>query len=1061
MSDIHFPTYAKNRIGTVAVAALLVVASCVSTVGASPPESDTSVAVDFQRDVMPLLSGRCFTCHGPDEETREGGLRLDLPESATTESDSGEIAIVPGDIEASEMLRRISSSDLAERMPPAHSGKTLSATEIEILTRWVDQGAKYEKHWAYVPVTRPELPQVSNKAWVNNPIDQFVLARLESQGLAPSAEASRAKIARRIYFDLIGLPPSIDQLHAFVHDASPGAVEQLAEELFASPHYGERMAIDWLDGARYADSNGYQNDFAREMWPWRDWVIAAFNRNMPYNQFTIEQLAGDLLPNPTEQQIIATGFNRNNRTVTEAGSIAEEWLVENVVDRVETTSNVFLGLTMGCCRCHDHKYDPISQKEFFEFYAFFNNIAEQGVYTEVRGNVAPKVTVASPEQRKRLEEFDTKIASLRSAIEAQQQQPAASHARWLESHALQAVSTSVIPSVYLPLDEDLWAFDPQGETVATPSREVANWTSGIAGKAVELSQQGIEYGQVFTPQTDSPYSMAVWVRPSSDGTLVSKMDSSNSYRGVDLLLLEGLKPCVHLVNRWQGSAIKVLAKQAIPKERWSHVVLTYDGSAKASGVHIFVNGVPQELDVVEDNLSGTVETDAPLRVGQRSEGLFYNGALTDLRLFDVQLDSEAVRQVLHQRLRATIEKPLESLSEETQEELKSYCDNLVIEEKRIQLRAVESEKREFEKSIPTVMVMQERKERRPTFILKRGEYHSPDKTQPVEPNVPDFLPPLPAGQRDRLALAKWIVDADNPLTARVVVNRLWARFFGRGIVKTTENFGLQADLPSHPQLLDWLATELVSSGWDLQHIQSLIVTSATYAQSSAASAEHRARDPNNVLLARGPRKRLRAELIRDHALAISGLLVDDIGGRSVMPYQPEGLWEELAGGAHEDYVQDKGDKLYRRSLYVYRKRTVPHPLLSTFDAPSFEICQVKRETTNTPLQSLALLNDTTYVEAARKLAERMLTEGGEAADERLAFAFQLATGRVPKQAELRLLQGALQAYRDTYQADSKAAKQFLSHGDSAVSDSLAAEELAAYAAVGSVILNLDESVTKD
>jgi hypothetical protein len=789
------------------------------------------VEISYRRDVLPILSDRCFKCHGPDSASRQGGLRLDLPEAATAELESGARAIVPGKPAESGLVERILSDDPAFAMPPEDSGKTLSATEKELLRRWVESGAEYQPHWAFEAPVRPPVPEVEHTDRVSNPIDAFVLARLEEQGIEPAPRATKERLIRRLYFDLIGLPPTLAEINAFLADDSADAYERVVDRLMKSPHYGERMAADWLDGARYADSNGYQNDFARSMWPWRDWVIEAFARHMPYDQFVTEQIAGDLLPNATLEQRIATGFNRNHRTVTEAGSIEQEWFVENVVDRVETMGTVMLGLTIGCARCHDHKFDPITQEEFYELFGFFNNINEKGVYTETRGNVPPLVKVTTHEERAKLAEYDRTISDLTKKLHAQ---------------------------------------------LAGVGPRVQAWIAALA-----------------TAGSDHPVVVAA--------------------------------------------------------------------------------------------------------------------AETKRNLEKAQADRTA-----------------------------------------------------FDNALPTAMVLEERAEPRETFVLQRGRYDLPDRSKPLQPDVPAILPPLPTdAPRNRLGLARWLTSPENPLTARVIVNRLWQQFFGLGLVKASDNFGVQSEPPSHPKLLDWLATELVHSGWNLQHIQRLIVTSRTYQQQAEAAPEAYAQDPENRLLARGPRGRLPAEAVRDHALAISGLLAKKIGGPSVMPYQPEGLWEELAGGAFEVYTQGHGDDLYRRSLYIYRKRTVPHPSMATFDAPSWEICQVKRATTNTPLQALALLNDVVYVEAARKLAERMLTEGSATDESRLTFAFRLSTGRSPSEAELEKLSTSLERYRRHYRESPGAAEEFVSHGESPRNQSLDVVELAAHTAIASVLLNMDETISKN
>lgn len=1025
--------------------------------------------LDFAHDILPILSDRCYLCHGPDAEARAAGLRLDSFESATAETDSGIHAIVPGDPQASELVRRIVSREDWEQMPPPDSGKTLSAEEIELLTRWVAQGARYKQHWAFEPVKRPEVPVVANEGWVQNPIDRFVLAKLEASGLSPSPPAEPGKLARRIYFDLVGLPPTVQQMRDFAASESPTAVAKLADRLFASPHYGERMAITWLDGARYADSNGYQNDFARHMWPWRDWVIHAFNNNMPYDQFAIEQLAGDLLPGATRSQRVATGFNRNNRTVTEAGSIEEEWLVENVADRVETTSTVFLGLTMGCARCHDHKYDPISQREFFEFYAFFNNITEKGVVVETRGNVAPLIKVPSAEQERQLSELDRQIEELRLKIESDENHSApGSQIEQLDQLAKTARSAPT-GRVILAVD------DSQQDRVLSEAERTGNerlqrvdYVESLPGFAAKFQHGGLSYGDIWSPNRKEPFTWSLWVRPTSIGTLVSRMDSSNQWRGFDITLLEGNRLSVHLIHAWPGNALKVISEQPLELDRWSHCTVTYDGSSRAKGIRCYINGQRVKLEVETDSLRDAVDTKEPLRLGQRSNEFYFTGELAEVELFDQALSATQIRKQLASKLakllRQQMALPEQSPARRNLAESRELASLLLASNPspaREQLAELEQQRTAFESKLPTVMVMEERQQRRPTYVLKRGVYDQPDLDQPVEADVPDFLPPLGEGPHDRLSLAKWIVSPDNPLTARVAVNRLWTKFFGRGLVRTPENFGVQAEPPSHPALLDWLAMELIESGWDLQHIQRLIVTSATYQQSSVRTPALQARDANNTLLARGPRVRLPAELIRDNALAASGLLTTTIGGPSVMPYQPEGLWSELAGGAYETYTQDHGEALYRRSLYIYRKRTVPHPTLGTFDAPSWEICQISRSATNTPQQALALLNDVAYLEASRKLAERML-DRPQQPQEQLAWAFEQLTARPATSAELKKLVAVLEKYQLHFAADPAAAKEFIQHGESPRgATNVDDPTLAAYTAVASLMLNLDEVVTKD
>ncbi|MEX2310516.1 MAG: DUF1553 domain-containing protein [Pirellulales bacterium] len=1035
--------------------------------------ADDAAKARYRRDVLPLLSDRCFKCHGPDSATREAGLRLDQPEVATAALESGATAIVPGDPLRSALVERIESADPDLAMPPVDSGKTLSADEKALLRRWVEEGAEYEPHWAFVAPVWPQVPEVAHPGAVNNPIDAFVLARLEAEGIEPAPPASKERLVRRLYFDLIGLPPTIEQIDAFLADESPDAYTQLVDRLLQSPHYGERMAADWLDGARYADSNGYQNDFARNMSPWRDWVIAAFSAHMPYDQFVTEQLAGDLLPKPTLQQRIATGFNRNHRTVTEAGSIEEEWHVENVVDRVETMGTVLLGLTIGCARCHDHKFDPITQREFYQLFAFFNNNDEKGVYTETRGNVPPLVKAITPEHEKKLAEFDAKIAELTKQFGDQMADIAPHRQTWIDSLATPADDTEPEAVAHIDLRNDATAQVAVTLSNVSPDdrSSAPEWRDDLFGKSAAFNgKQHLAYSALNFPPADGPFSWTVWIKPAGEGAILSKVDNDAAVRGADLFVFADGKLALHLTDAWPDNALKVLTQQPLPRDKWSHVAATYDGSRKAAGVALYVNGQKQEVVAEVDKLTGTFATQQPLRVGMRSTDSPLQGALADVRLYHHALTAGEVEKIVEASVRrefqaAKFDQLSDALRPQFDEMLLAYSKDPVVVKAAESRRALEQQqvqKAQYDAAIPTTMVMEERSEPRETYLLQRGRYDLPDKSEKLAPDVPAILPRLAAdAPRNRLALARWVVSAENPLTARVIVNRLWQQFFGLGLVKSSDNLGVQSAPASHPELLDWLASELIQSGWKLQHIQRLIVTSNTYQQQSEALPELYRRDPENRLLGHGPRHRLPAEAVRDNALAVSGLLVTKIGGPSVMPYQPEGLWEELAGGAFEVYTQGHGEDLYRRSLYVYRKRTVPHPSMATFDAPSWEICQVKRALTNTPLQALALLNDVTYMEAARKFAERMLTEGGASANARITFAFRLATGRTPTTPELGRLRTSLENYTARFRHSPSEAEQFVGHGEAPRDKSLDVVELAAHTAVASVLLNLDETVSKN
>jgi hypothetical protein len=1044
-------------------APLLVTPLCFAILVPGALRAADAPPVRFSRDVLPILSENCFQCHGPDERARKGKLRLD--------DRVGVLSVVkPGKSGASELVRRINAAIGDGRMPPAKANRSLTPGQKDLLKRWVEEGAVWSKHWAYEPPVRVTLPRVKEVDRVRNAVDNFVLARLEREGLALSAEANRETLIRRVTLDLTGLPPTVAEVDAFRADPSADAYEKVVDRLLKSPRYGERMAMDWLDAARYADTNGYQNDFARTMWPWRDWVIGAFNKNEPFDRFVVEQMAGDLLPGP-ERNVLATAFNRNNRTVTEAGSIDEEWRVENAVDRVETTATVFLGLTLGCARCHDHKFDPVSQREFYGFFGFFNSVNEKGVYTEQRGNVPPIFAVPSPEQAEHLARLTRSAQHADAAVSAEEKALPERQRQWeKERRATPAPAEPGDRAFHSPLDGGLAFTKTGGESGKATYRGKGSpaWTDGPSGKALRLDGKEnsfVDAGQAVGFERTDHFSYGAFVRPRGDGACLSKMDDAAAYRGFDLLLTGG-KATVHFIHSWPDNALKVETKEALPKEVWSHVFVTYDGSGKAAGLKIYVDGKPAKTEVLSDNLRDSIATKQPLRLGKRSASSSLSGDLADVRFYSRTLTDAEVGSVAFAPVGNILRTAEEKRSPEEKAALaRAYRELFADGYRAAKEKAAKAHKErdDFDRQIPTVMVMEDLAKPRETYLLKRGRYDTPDKDQKVAPGVPACMPPLPEGApRNRLGLARWLVAPDNPLTARVAVNRFWQHYFGTGLVKTAENFGVQGEPPSHPELLDWLATEFVRTGWDAKALQRLIVTSATYRQASQAPAALTQRDPENRLLARGPRVRLPAEVVRDNALAIGGLLVENIGGPSVKPYQPAGLWEELAGGAGEaPYVQEKGPDLYRRSLYVYRKRTVPHPLLATFDAPGREVCQVRRARTNTPLQALELLNDVTYVEAARGLAQLMLTEGGATPESRLTYGFRRATARTPEAAELKVLLRGLDRYRQAYAADKESAKRFLGHGESKPDAKLDPAELAAYAAAAGVILNLDETITKE
>ena len=956
------------------------------------PGMTSADQVEFNRDIRPILSDNCYTCHGPDKANRKTSLRLDNETSVFADL-GGYQAVVPGNLEKSELYNRISTEDESRRMPPVYSERKLSASQIALVRRWIEQGAKWQKHWSFIPPAPPNLPEVKNKSWIRNPIDLFVLERLEREGLAPSPEAGAETLIRRVTLDLTGLPPTPMEVDAFLSDRSPNAYEKLVDRLLQSPRYGERMAIRWLEAARYADTNGYQTDAERIMWRWRDWVIDAFNRNMPFDQFTIEQIAGDMLPNATIEQKLATGFNRNHRGNGEGGIIPEEYAVEYVVDRVDTTSTVWLGLTMGCARCHDHKYDPITQKEYYQLFAYFNNIPEKG-HANKYGNSPPVIKTPTSQQKLELVEMDRLLREAEKEWENLQPQLVATERAWEKGFdRSRMIDWSITDGleVYFPLD------GKSIDRVAKPANEIAafpsfrdgtpNYGRGQIGLAANFDgKRFIDAGNVADFGFYDKFSMSAWVYPLDEkgGAIFTRTKDLNKEMGYGLYLVNG-KLQFDLVQRWLDDALRIETQQTLSPGQWYHVAVSYDGSRTAEGAKIYVDGKPVGMKILIDELYQTFKVTDPFRIGGGGgpENRF-RGSIDDVRVYTRVLDSEEVRLFsCTDRINEILVIPPEKRSALQVAKLETFFVATdapeSIRKTRQRIIALRRQREKLLDTIPTTMVMQEMNPPRDSFILIRGAYDR--QGDRIRPAVPAALNPLPEGlPNNRLALARWLVDPNNPLTARVVVNRFWQMYFGNGLVKTVENFGSQGEWPTHPALLDWLATEFVRSGWDVKGLQKQIVLSATYRQSSRTTPAMLLRDPENRLLARGPRIRLSAEMVRDQALAISGLLVEKIGGQSVKPLQPEGLWKDLSGG--EDYEPDKGENLYRRSLYTFWKRTVAPPGMVTFDAPSRETCTVRQTRTNTPLQALNLMNDVSYVEAARVFAQRIMIEGGPLPGER-------------------------------------------------------------------------------
>lgn len=1042
-------------LATAAYISLLFVALGLASPLAAPKPKPAE-KLDYNRDIRPILSNHCFACHGKDPKAVQAGLRLDGREGATKILPSGGRAIVPGSLAKSELIQRISSIGPIQ-MPPPDAHKNLSAEEKQTLKLWIAQGAEYKPHWAFVKPVRPALPVVHLTFWPKNGIDYFVLAKLEREGLKPSLAADRTTLLRRVSLDLIGTPPTPTEIDAFLADKSPNAYEKNVDRLLASPRYGERMAASWMDDARYADSNGYQADYERYQWRWRDWVIDAFNHNMPYDEFAVEQIAGDMLPNATLSQKIATGFNRNHRINTEGGVIPEEWRTETVIDRVETTSAVFMGLTMGCARCHDHKYDPIPQKDFYGFYAYFNNVPETGSGVEMPVNHPPFIKSPTPEQDHQMAALTAQLAGLDTQIAAKEKSGAALPDA---SKALADADTRLAAG----LDAYPMLTSAPADAVITgkPVFEPAAYASGtvtLDGMSdIDLPGKG-------DFERDKPFSYGCYVNPEvGNGSPISRMDAGDAYRGWDIYLSGG-RPSVHIIHHWPDNALKVNAKETIPNSQWTHLFVTYDGSGKPEGIKIYLNGRRVEADTETNALTDTIRTAKSFRVGGRTGADGYKGKVDDVRVYSRVLTPEDVALLAGTGpLRPALALAPEKRTDAQRLALTRYAlratdaDYGRLADDRAKAA---SERDALDSAIPTTMVMEEMPKPRECRVLIRGQYDHPGEL--VTAHLPSAFGKLPPGApNNRLGLARWIASRDNPLTARVAVNRFWEKFFGIGIVQTSEDFGVRAEFPSHPELLDWLATEFMRQNWDMKAIQKEIVMSATYRQSSQAAPAMWHRDPDNRLLARGPRFRLPAEVIRDQALAVSNLLVEKIGGPSVRPPQPDGIWDELSVyGNLRNYQADKGDNRYRRSLYTIYKRTAAPPLMSLFDVPGRDTCRVRRARTDTPLQALALLNDETFVEASRVLAQRMMTDAGPTPSARITYAFRRAVGRRPTPAELHILTGGVQKRLARYRAHPDAAAKLVSIGEAPRDMKLNVPELAAYTTAASIILNMDETITKE
>ena len=1048
------------------MAASLALALVLAPSGA---RADGPESVDFGRDILPILSDKCFQCHGPDARTRKADLRLDLEEGLLRKEDP---VIVPGRGEESELILRITSDDEQERMPPRRSNLSLSPAQVALMKRWVEQGAKWNGHWAFVPPRRPEPPRIARGDWPINPIDRFVLARLEREGLPPAPAASRESLIRRATLDLTGLPPTIEEVDAFLADPAPAAFDRVVDRLLASPRYGERMATEWLDLARYADTHGYQADRERPVWAWRDWVVRSFNRNQRFDEFATWQLAGDLLPRPTKEQRLATAFNRLHMQNEEGGVVEEEFRVTYVVDRVNTAGTAFLGLTFECTRCHDHKFDPLTQRDYYSLFAMFQNIDESGQTSFfTRATPVPTMLLSDDATDAKLDDLDRRIAASEEDIRLFRYRESAGFERWLADRAGETPAPSGLVGAFA--FEDVASGKVENSADAKrPAKAVEGPApvEGKVGRAAELNgENGFTFPGLGHFSRVDPFSLGIWLRSAALAPRAVVLHHSRApidagSRGYEVVLEDG-KVTFGLHHMWPANSLKVITRASLPVGSWAHVAVTYDGSSRAEGVRIYVDGEAATLDVIRDGLVKDItyeggEPDLAIGFRFRDSG-FKGGRVDEFRVFDRELTPLEVADLAGRDdfRRAWAETP-SRLTTARRDGLLDYYLATASPEARQRsagLHALRQEQARLINPIPEAMVMRELARPKPAFILKRGAYDAPG--EPVSPGTPGVLPPFPPDlPRNRLGLARWLFLPDHPLTARVEVNRLWQMMFGRGIVETSENFGRQGAQPTHPELLDWLAREFVDSGWDVKHMLRLIATSATYRQSSKADPALLARDPENSLLARGPARRLTAEMLRDQALSVGGLLVETMGGPPVRPYQPEGLWE-VASGAGK-YEPSKGTGLYRRSLYTFWKRTIPHPSMVIFDAADRNNCAARRQSTSTPLQALALLNDPQLVEAARHLSQRMLREGGEDDRARVSWMFRRVTGRRPSPREVEVLARLLDEQRALFAEDRESAARLLAVGEAKNDPALDPVELAAGAILAEAILNHDGAVNR-
>ncbi len=1043
--------------------------------------------IDFNQHVKPILSDKCFLCHGPDKDNIKGGLQLhtaDLAYSELSES-PGKFAIKPKNLEKSEFYHRIMTDDPKLVMPEPSSHLSLTDYEKAVLVKWIEGGAEYKDHWAFIKPEKYEVPKVKNEKQVANPIDNFVLEELEQIDLTLSQKADKELLLRRASLDLTGLPPTLEELDAFLNDTSDNAYEKQIDRLLASTAYGEQRTLDWMDLARYADTHGYSVDWFRDVSPWRDWVIKSFNENMPYDQFVLWQMAGDMLPNATREQRLATTFNRLHPQNLEGGIIDEEFRSEYVSDRTATVGQAFLGLTVACAKCHDHKYDPISQKDHFEMYSFFNNVNETGLIPWDLATPVPTMLLPTEEEEKLIAYLETLVDDKEKATKKVAISESEKAENWISKEGYKSINTNRNPSG-LVADFD---FNQKSLRNKIPNASNKNirmrqqfadnqkqvFKEGASGYGLSMDgDTWMELDEIGIYKRNESFSIGIRVFIPEDlenGVIFHKMQGPelHSYRGYHLNIKDNKIEAL-LAHVWPDNAIVTQSLIDVPKEKWIQLTMTYDGSSKASGVSIYLDGKKLKTKTLVDNLYKDIvfrnqsiglyngKTEPGLRIGAiwRGKGL-RNGVIDDLLVFNRELTTLEVLQITNKNhLKQLTSKSSDNLSDSEKQLLNEFFIETKSSNYKASLKALQKSRKQYVDSIEPIkeiMVMKEMEKPRQAYVLDRGQYDSP--TDSVFPDTPERIFAFPDSlPKNRIGLSKWLTHPDNPLTARVTVNRYWQNIFGRGIVKTSEDFGNQGELPSHPKLLDWLAIEFMESGWDVKKLHKLIMMSNTYQQSSIASEALLSFDKENKFLARGPSKRLSGEMLRDNALFASGLLSNKIGGKSVSPYQPAGLWKVNG----DTYHVGSGEELYRRSMYTIWKRTVPHPTIATFDAPTRDLCTTRRQETNTPLQALVLLNDPTFIETARVLGKKMTTY--KDLDEGISKAFRKLTGRTINANELEILKDLQKSELEKFRKNEAKAEGWISLGEHKIAQNDDKALVAANAVIASTIINSDAFITK-